>query len=310
MSDIIKKPDNDNKNDSLSPSRENEVAKGITSSPGSGIKITGKSRLHSRLGAIGNVASPQDAEAAFKDAARRVNEARFGNAEGTDQRDPLLAVNRIAIMADCSGSMGDYAPEGKRKIDHLKTALDGFLNQVRFENTSVALYTFPLRGDHEDYDNPDTYNQSGVKYKLSFNKDLLSLAVNGLRAAGGTPMAQTMANVLTDIPLTRGIIISDGEADNDTAAFEQANLYKDSETVIDTVHIGSSNGGEALLQKIASITGGLYLKFTNVAAFAKAFSFLTPEGRATLFLSAGVKGELTGEAKKEIAKMLGAEEVK
>lgn len=97
-------------------------------------------------------------------------------------------------------------------------------------------------------------------------------------------MHSTMGKVIDELPLTRGIIISDGEADVPNAALDYARKYAASETVVDTVHIGNSTGGEKLLQEIASITGGIYIKFSDVAAFSKAFEYLTPERRATLML--------------------------
>ena len=101
---------------------------------------------------------------------------------------------------------------------------------------------------------------------------------------------------LEKVPMTRGIIVSDGEAtdwrdrdyeDDDTPHDPQAKndilaLYKKAAIPIDCVHIGDSSSGEELLRRIAKETGGLYIKFSDVNAFSKGFSYLTPGYRAML----------------------------
>jgi hypothetical protein len=253
------------------------------SNPPEGGSSEGKSRLHSAL----SQAPAEDPAESFRKAAATATASQIDK-----QNDPLTATNRIAIMADVSGSMDSGAGvknSHQTKIDLLKIALTGFLNQVDSDTTSVAIYTFPLRHDGEleynsDHDDFDTFTQQGIAYRLSFDKTLLQLAVQGLSAGGGTPMHSTMAKVIDELPLTRGIIISDGEADRPDAALDYTRKYAASETIIDCVHIGSSSGGERLLQEITSITGGIYIKFSDVENFSKAFSYLTPERRATLML--------------------------
>lgn len=292
----------DEKDKLVKPPNPNEGPKGITVTGGS-VKIHGKSRLHSAL----SQAPAEDATESFRKAAQAVTS---GNADKLN--DPLTAVNRIAIMADISGSMASSDGSAQSKIELLKIALGGFLNQVNFDGTSIAIYTFPLRNDGDHYSDDDgdplLGSRHGISYRLSFDKMMLQMAVNGLSSGGGTPMHSTMQKVLDELPLTRGIIISDGEADRADSALDYARKYAQSETIVDTVHIGTSPGGEKLLQEIAKITGGIYIKFDKVEAFAKAFGFLTPEGRATLMLNAGPGASL--ESKAAVARLLGAKEVK
>lgn len=274
---------NEDKNKLIKPTSppEGEI-KGIATIGGK-VKISGKSRLHSALAG----APVEDATESFRKAAATATASQVDKLN-----DPLTAANRIAIMADVSGSMDGGAGGNTReaKIDLLKVALTGFLNQVDSDTTSVAIYTFPLRGgleqmnEEEENDQFGSFQPKGVAYRLSFDKTLLQLAVQGLSAGGSTPMHSTMAKVIDELPLTRGIIIGDGEADAPQAALDYARKYAASETVVDCVHIGASSGGERLLKEIASLTGGVYLKFDNVENFSKAFSYLTPERRASLML--------------------------
>lgn len=312
---------NENENNKLSkPASQSEV-KGISTTSSGGIKIGGRSRLQQAI-AEAKAASPNaplNPGDAFKAAANAVAEA---SNQADKLNDPLTATHRIAIMADVSGSMGERNSDergisSKNKISHLKDALNSFLSQVNFDSTSVAIYTFPLHmgysWEHPSEDEVDetggfTPRASGIKFKLSHNEPMLKLAVDGLQASGGTPMHETMEKVINELPLTRGIIISDGEADSHDLTIMQAKHFAASETIVDCVHIGSSISGEALLQEIASLTGGLYLKFDNVTNFAKSFSYLTPEQRAKLALAAGPSATLAERS--EVAKLLGAKEIK
>jgi hypothetical protein len=96
------------------------------------------------------------------------------------------------------------------------------------------------------------------------------------------------------------MLISDGEQTDGDACFSQANEYKRREIVVDTVHIGDSARGEETLKKIAQITGGMYLKFKDVASFSQNFHWLLPESRV----------QLAGMLPYEVERLLGANEVK
>ena len=251
--------------------------KGIVKSSASGaIKITGRSGLAARIAAASKEAKPLNAEEAFRTAAARIS----ASAEGG--KDPATADNRIAILADISGSMNSHVEIGitrmigDSKLSYLKKALQSFISEVNFDNTSVALYTFPMRNARYDEGNErEAFHEEqlthGVRYRLSFNAPMLTLAVGGLTAAGGTPMAATITTVITEQPITRAIIISDGDADNANAALNEARQYVEAGIPIDCVHIGDETQGEQLLQDIAKLTGGIYLKFDNVENFSKSF---------------------------------------
>jgi Mg-chelatase subunit ChlD len=292
----------DDKNKLIKPSEAGkEISKGVSSTPTGGVKIAGRSRLHSALAQ----GPKEDPEESFRKAAQVIQEAALKNAV-----DPLTCENRIAIMADCSGSMSGRVISNKSKMDLLKEALRGFIDHVNFENTSVAITTFPLRQGY-GWDGEDNSIASGgttAKDLLSTNKTLLETTAQCLQDGGGTPMHEAMGKVINEIPLTRGIIISDGDADHFELAIAEARNFAKSETMVDTVHIGKSSRGEKLLQEIASITGGFYIKFDDVSSFAKSFSYLSPEGRAKLALAAGPQATLA--EKNEVAKLLGAKEIK
>lgn len=199
----------------------------------------------------------------------RVREARRQQPSAQD------VPNRLCLMLDCSGSMyGEH-------LNNLKDAVTNFVNRCDFFETSIACSTFPQSDDLE----------------LTTDPNGVTAFATGLTSGGGTPMRACVERCLSK-NMTRGIIVSDGDAgdwhryhydDWDESSKEPKptkdellTKYKEKGIPIDCVHIGASTGGEELLRWIASETGGIYLKFTDVSAFSTAFAYLTPGYRAML----------------------------
>lgn len=216
---------------------------------------------------------------------QRVAQAK-GNVE-----DATTMPNRLCLMLDKSSSMSEIEQTPfKQRIDLLKDAVENFARRCDFSNTAVAIETFP----------------PNVELQLTTMQSAITTAMFGVQASGNTPMHSCVVAALEKIPMTRGIIVSDGEATDwhesqldDEAAFIGEALdeepialsgvpvgilskYKMMGIPIDCVHIGDSTSGEELLRRIAKETGGIYLKFTDVGAFATAFAYLTPGYRAML----------------------------
>jgi hypothetical protein len=260
MSDIVKKPD-----------------------PPSGSLMLNKGKLRS-------TSSP------FQ---QRVNEARGSVDVATTMP------NRLCLMLDRSSSMSAFEDKknNKQRIDLLKDAVENFGRRCDFTNTSVAIETFP----------------PGVELQLSTMQSVIITSMFGIQASGNTPMKACVEVCLEKVPMTRGIIVSDGEATDwhdvddepisigeidepiDTSKVPGTGIlfkYRNLGIPIDCVHIGDSTSGEELLRRIAKETGGIYLKFTDVSAFATAFAYLTPGYRAML-----TSGRVTSQE-------LGAKELK
>ncbi len=199
-------------------------------------------------------------------------QSRVNNAKAS-QPDAASMPHRLCLMLDRSSSMHG------EKIGLLKDAIDNFINRCDFTNTSIAVETFP----------------ASLELSLTSISYMITSSVAAIEATGNTPMRRCVESCLEKVPMTRGIIVSDGEAtDWRDFDFEQAEgegipnsrdilvKYKTAQIPIDCVHIGDSTSGEELLRRIAKETGGIYLKFTDVSAFANNFGFLTPGYRAQL----------------------------
>lgn len=172
----------------------------------------------------------------------------------------FINFSKIFILPDCSGSMHGTS------LDMLKTACDGYLTNCNPAINAVGVASFPEQA----------YNSPTSDYNL------IRTIIQDLDADGGTPLADAMGYLIENEQFTHAVIISDGQANNLREAEICAQQFKEKKITCDCVHIGASQDGEALLKHIAEITGGAYIKFTDVSQFAKAFSYLSPAKRAQL----------------------------
>lgn len=176
--------------------------------------------------------------------------------------DAMTRVNRIALMLDASGSM--RGERNKALID----ACVSFVQNCNFNDTALAMETFGAEPE--------------ISIPLTTQSPLLMMTAMSIPAHGGTPMSATMERTLRTHSMTRGIIVSDGEPDSRSAAYDAAREYAKAEIPVDCVHIGNSTSGEECLKTIAEITGGMFIKFTDITSFSKNFKFLTPAFYAQL----------------------------
>ena len=178
--------------------------------------------------------------------------------------DPLTKSNRLALMLDVSGSMGG------NKIESLRQATSGFVAACDFSDTSLAFEPFG-----------DEYPSSN-RVALTCIQPMLLTTSQMLNAVGGTPMAQAMNYVIENYSLTRAVLLSDGQPDSEAAAYASAERYREARIPVDCVHIGDSSHGEPCLRRIAEMTGGQFIKFTDLQSFSKNFKYLTPKYYAML----------------------------
>ena len=208
--------------------------------------------------------------------------------------DPRSMPNRLAIIADFSGSMGELSSgpkyetfkddNRKSKLDLLKEAVQDFAIRSNPADTAIAVESFP----------------HGFRINLTTDNNEVYLKMMNIQTLGDTPMGEGLQNALEHHTPTRALLISDGEQTDGERCFNIAETYKRSSIVVDTVHIGDSTRGEETLRRIAEITGGMFLKFKDVTSFASNFHWLLPEARA----------QLAGMLPYEVSKLLGADEVK
>lgn len=203
--------------------------------------------------------------------------ARVAQAQNTpplaSSSNRFINFNRIFILPDTSGSM-DSVYDGASASELSKQAIAEYLKNcnatLNAVGNAVGIASFP-----ELVFVPPTQNFADVLQQCE-----------KLSPTGGTPLAEAFGYILEEEQFTHAVIISDGAAESPAECIGLARAYKTKNITVDTVHIGDSRGGEELLKQIAEITGGIYIKFTDVLSFAKNFAYLTPAKRTQLLTSA------------------------
>ena len=188
--------------------------------------------------------------------------SRLRNPKVAAENDPNTKANRIALLLDVSGSMAGS------KEQSLRDAVASFVTNCNMGDTALALEPFGDGGQN--------------RLALTCFQPILLTTVMSLRATGGTPMADAMQYALSNYSMTRAVLVSDGQPDSEAAAYACADHYKEAGVPCDCVHIGNDTGGEACLRRIAETTGGTFIKFTDIASFARSFKYLTPAFYAQL----------------------------
>jgi len=194
--------------------------------------------------------------------------------------DPTKMDNRIGIIFDDSGSMGSesyISPQAltkdpslaskarNTKLEDAKEGVKEFFKACDLRTTSCALYGF---SEHR-------------RYPLSTDIITLSAVSDSFDSDQGTPLYSTSKKMINKEPVNRMIIFSDGEPTDygHEQLIEEAVAHK---IPIDTVFIGNSAHGEAVMKDIAEKTGGMFLKFADSTNFRKAFKYLAPAFRGYL----------------------------
>ena len=206
------------------------------------------------------------------------------------QTDPRTLPNRLSIICDFSSSMdetvsGSWRDDNRKtKFDLLKEAVQDFALRSNPQDTAIAVESFP----------------HGFRVELTNDSQQVYMRMIGASTLGSTPMSEGMYGALDNHSPTRAMLISDGDHDSGDDPYTAAKKFKSREIIVDTVHIGDSTRGEEALKRIAEITGGMYMKFRDVASFSQNFHWLLPEARA----------QLAGMLPYEVSNLLGCDEVK
>lgn len=167
----------------------------------------------------------------------------------------------IALVLDVSGSMDDPFTGGQKKIDALKTAVNGFIDGVAAKSPDSNISIVKFAGDKANWVGNDMYWDGVHRYNYTqivttltpakTGKDTLKAAVNSLRAAGATPadygmqLAQAALASSTSGNSKVVVMFTDGEPnyysgfDNSVAAWavNTAKSMKDGGTTIYTVGV-------------------------------------------------------------------------
>lgn len=208
------------------------------------------------------LSKPTDPSFALQGTKLRATQTKFQQRVSQGAIDPLTLPYRIMLAVDISGSMAG------QPLSDLKKAVENFVSRCD-NQTALALRSFG-REESEAY------------IALTLTHFIITSTSNSLRSGGGTPLYSCLRKILSDDPVTRVVLVSDGQPTDSDYHDEIINRYVEQKTPIDCVHIGDAIGGEDELRSIAKRTGGLYIKFTDTNALTSGLSYLTPGCRAML----------------------------
>lgn len=182
----------------------------------------------------------------------------------------VQAKDRIIIVFDDSGSMNE---NNKMKI--AKQAVQDFILNKAL-TTAVGL--MPL---------------NATETQIKVDKVMLLAAVDKIEPTGCTPLWEALHKASHE-NITRVILFSDGGAtDSEVPGLLVA--YKRKNIPIDAIYIGPMDYHVEIMKRIASETSGIFMHFTDMNAFKKAFMFLLPEKREQLMLPGKIE-ELGGRS--------------
>lgn len=201
--------------------------------------------------------------------------------------DPQTVPNRLGLVIDDSGSMGS---DGMANA-HL--AVKNFTANCNMLDTSIAIYPLNKEAKH-----------------LICNYDLVNLFVSSIMATGGTPIYGILDKLITNEPITRAVLFSDGSPTDSSITREYVdtvfsdskpkevaiaciNKYKDKEIPIDTIFIGQDeiSQGYNEMKKIAELTNGTFIHFKDSTSLSTGLKYLAPKFRA-LLANADIKARI------------------
>lgn len=190
---------------------------------------------------------------------------------------PKTVPHRLGLIVDDSGSMGSDGMQNVHK------AVKGFTNNCSPTDTSIAIYPLNMKPK-----------------SLVCDYDLVNLFVSSLQATGGTPIYGILDLLITTEDITRAVLFSDGSPTDSSilthgnegslwaskpreVAIGTLKKYTDKEIPIDTIFIGNAGStGYNEMKKIAEITNGTFIHFTDSNSLASGLKYLAPKYRALL----------------------------
>ncbi|GIP26677.1 hypothetical protein J23TS9_18070 [Paenibacillus sp. J23TS9] len=172
----------------------------------------------------------------------------------------------ISILLDASGSMKAQI-NGKSKMDSAKEAIQIFADKLP-QNAEVSLRVYGHKGTGSQKDKQVSCNSTEeIFHGLGDQTNQMNTALQGVKPAGWTPIANALKSVKQDInPETTDsvvYVVSDGIETCGGNPVQVAKELNQSEvkTVVNIIGFNVDNEGQKLLRQVATSGGG---EFTSV----------------------------------------------
>lgn len=204
------------------------------------------------------------------DAARKLAELKREKErqELAESRQNQLATvpHHLCLLIDVSGSMDspmsgtDYyaSPTNPARLEAAITAMRHLVAAADPTETAFTLVTF------------DSYPKVVVPKTTNYTV----LQTTTLQTAGSTNMYDGIREAIAQQP-TRIILLSDGQPNNPAQALLAAQMAADQSILIDTISIGECD--DKLMQQIAALTGGTWIRCNDTESLSNHFVLLEPK---------------------------------
>lgn len=183
-------------------------------------------------------------------------------AEKQAQTVAATSENPLVFVLDLSSSMLERDALGVEKLGAAKEAIN---RVIRSQDPSLAVGLWGYPGSDDDCHS----GQFVVPPQLLGDVEKTTVAINALGADGGTPTAQALVDVVSELKSTGYsgatlVLVSDGESNCSSDPCEVARDLVGSgfELTVEAVGFQQSEAGRAELTCIATATGGHYTDVT------------------------------------------------
>ncbi|WP_231506407.1 vWA domain-containing protein [Paenibacillus sp. UNC451MF] len=180
----------------------------------------------------------------------------------------------ISILLDASGSMKAEI-SGKSKMDSAKEAIQSFADKLP-QNAEVSLRVYGHKGTGDQKDKQLSCNSTEeIFHGQGEQTNQIKEALQGVNAAGWTPIANALKSVKQDInPETTDSIVyvvSDGIETCEGNPVQIAKELNQSKvkTVVNIIGFDVDNEGQKLLRQVATSGGGEFTSVDNDEALKK-----------------------------------------
>lgn len=203
----------------------------------------------------------------------------------------------LAIDTSLSMSAADYPPT---RLDAAKQSMSGFIDSFQGADVGIGVVSF---GGIAQIGVPLTTDKAAAKLFIS-NLDF--------SPTGGTAIGDAItlsANSLLKSDKSRRIILlTDGQSNAGSSPLEAAEFAKDNNVVVNTIGIGTTEGGtventtlltkldEETIKAVAQITGGKYFRAQSTSQIVSALSELGSVSEQRVYTELSVQLLLAGIA--------------
>ncbi|MBP2241759.1 Ca-activated chloride channel family protein [Cytobacillus eiseniae] len=205
------------------------------------------------------------------DALDDVNIEAFGSPEIEDERYQFKEQLNVEIILDASGSMGNVI-DGKTMMDIAKESINEFAASLP-EGTNMALRIYGHEGTGANKDKELSCKSNELIYEMqSFDQNLLNQALNGVKPAGWTPLANAIELAKNDLSQYDSesntnivYLVSDGiETCNGDPVAKAKELAESAiQPIVNVIGFDLDAKGQQQMKEVAEAAKGIYNNARN-----------------------------------------------